>query len=368
MAVARLVSLQRSPVWRWVLLAGLSGLCAFGLEQLHLPAAWLMGPMLAAIALAVAGLPVRLPRPLFFGAQGVVGVMMASHLPVTILPQIAVDWPLFLAGTLSTLLVSSLLGWLMSRTGALPGTTAIWGSSPGAAAAMTLMSEFHGADMRLVAFMQYLRVLCCVLAASLVAHHFHLDATPPALALHSDIPPLTLAASLAVALLGMLAGWRLNVPGGPLLVPLALGIVAQLSGLVQLEMPPPLLALGYALIGCGIGLRFTPEVLRHAARVLPMALASVLTLVAVNAGVAVLLVWLADLDPLTAFLATSPGGADSVAIIAASSAASSLDAPFVMAMQILRFLVVVTLGPALARWLSARGQPPDSQAARPLQP
>jgi hypothetical protein len=133
-------------------------------------------------------------------------------------------------------------------------------------------------------------------------------------------------------------------------------------------MPPLLLALSYALIGCGIGLRFTPEVLRHAARVLPMVLASVLTLVAVNAGVAVLLVWLADLDPLTAFLATSPGGADSVAIIAASSATSSLDAPFVMAMQILRFLVVVSTGPALARWLSARGQSPHTQAARPLQP
>jgi uncharacterized membrane protein AbrB (regulator of aidB expression) len=51
----------------------------------------------------------------------------------------------------------------------LPGTTAIWGSSPGAATAMTLMSESYGADMRLVAVMQYLRVVLVVLTASLVA-------------------------------------------------------------------------------------------------------------------------------------------------------------------------------------------------------
>ena len=40
----------------------------------------------------------------------------------------------------------------------LPGTTAVWGSSPGAATAMVLMAEAFGADARLVAFMQYLRV------------------------------------------------------------------------------------------------------------------------------------------------------------------------------------------------------------------
>ena len=50
---------------------------------------------------------------------------------------------------------------------------------------------------------------------------------------------------------------------------------------------------------------------------------------------------------LTAYLATSPGGADSVAIIAASS--SHVDVPFVMAMQMARFILVLLVGPALAR-------------------
>jgi uncharacterized membrane protein AbrB (regulator of aidB expression) len=50
--------------------------------------------------------------------------------------------------------------------------------------------------------------------------------------------------------------------------------------------------------------------------------------------------------PLTAYLATSPGGADSVAIIAAST---HVDVPFVMAMQMARFMLVLIVGPALAR-------------------
>jgi len=56
-------------------------------------------------------------------------------------------------------------------------------------------------------------------------------------------------------------------------------------------------------------------------------------------------------DPLTAYLATSPGGADSVAIISAST---PVDVPFVMAMQMSRFLIILFLGPALARLLSGR--------------
>jgi uncharacterized membrane protein AbrB (regulator of aidB expression) len=52
-------------------------------------------------------------------------------------------------------------------------------------------------------------------------------------------------------------------------------------------------------------------------------------------------------DPLTAYLATSPGGMDSVAIIAAAS--DTVNVSFVMALQTARFLFVLVLGPAIAR-------------------
>ena len=56
-------------------------------------------------------------------------------------------------------------------------------------------------------------------------------------------------------------------------------------------------------------------------------------------------------DFLTAYLATSPGGADSVAIIAASS---NVDMSFVMAMQTMRFFMVLFTGPATARFIAGR--------------
>ena len=105
----------------------------------------------------------------YFGAQAVIGCLIAGAITPAILVSFLRDWPLFLAMVLSTLVASSLLGWLMSRWQVLPGTTGVWGSSPGAATAMVLMAEAFGADAQLVAFMQYLRVVCVAVAASLIA-------------------------------------------------------------------------------------------------------------------------------------------------------------------------------------------------------
>lgn len=57
-------------------------------------------------------------------------------------------------------------------------------------------------------------------------------------------------------------------------------------------------------------------------------------------------------DPLTAYRATSPGGADSVAIIATHAA--MVDVGLVMAMQLARFMLVLLLGPQVSRWVALR--------------
>ena len=64
-----------------------------------------------------------------------------------------------------------------------------------------------------------------------------------------------------------------------------------------------------------------------------------------------LLAWclanVAHVDALTAYLATSPGGLDSVAVIAAST--PRVDLPFVLALQSVRLLLVIGLAPLLTR-------------------
>jgi uncharacterized protein len=132
---------------------------------------------------------------------------------------------------------------------------------------------------------------------------------------------------------------------------LILGVTLHLSGLVDFQLPEWLLAISYAAVGWSIGLNFTRTILRHAVRALGQIVLSILALMAFCGGLAWLIHRHLGVDPLTAYLATSPGGMDSVAIIAAAS--DNVNLSFVMAMQTARFLFVLLFGPALAR-LTAR--------------
>ena len=122
-------------------------------------------------------------------------------------------------------------------------------------------------------------------------------------------------------------------------------------GLLTIVLPPWLLAVGYTLLGWSVGLGFTRDILGHAYRALPQVALSIFILMAACAVFAFVLVRAAGIDPLTAFLATSPGGVDTVAIIAASS---NVDVPFVMALQAVRLVIVLIAGPPLARFVAQR--------------
>jgi len=342
--------------WLWLIL--FSGVAVFFLESLHLPAALLLGPMIVAIVFAARDKPLTINQYCFYLAQGVVGCMIARAIPSSVFIEMAKNWLLFTACVLSAIIASTLLGWLLTRYQVLPGSTAIWGSSPGAASAMTLMAESYGADVRLVAFMQYLRVVIVAITATLVARFWAPSSTAPAPAFFNIIQPVAwgpFGATLILIITCVIISRYLRIPAGPLLISLACGMIVQDTHLLKLELPSALLMVSYAIIGWNIGLRFNRAILLYVAKALPRLLLSIFSLVAICGSFAFMLVHYAGIDPLTAYLATSPGGADSVAIIASSS---NVDISFVMSMQTGRFLLVLITGPALAKWVA------NSMAAR----
>ena len=351
----RLGSLGGSPIGvRWAALVGLSVVFVLLLELLRLPAALLLGTMAAAILVAAAEGALTVPPWPFYMAQGVIGFMIARSITAPILGAALRDWPLFLIMVVAVIAISSLLGWLLARWRVLPGTVAIWGSSPGAATAMVLMAEAFGADVRLAAFMQYLRVVFVAVVASLVARLWTTSSGAPAAGI-IWFPPIlwtSFLETLALAGFSVIVAQLLRIPAGPLLLPLAVGAALSDLGAMTIDLPPWLLAASYAIVGWSIGLRFTRAILVNAARALPRVAASTLALIASCGVLAAILAATAGVDPLTAYLATSPGGADSVAIIAASS--PNVDVPFVMAMQTVRFVVIIFVGPALARFIAGR--------------
>lgn len=221
---------------------------------------------------------------------------------------------------------------------------------------MVLMAEAFGDDQRLVAFMQYLRVIIVSLGAALIAGlwvDMHAAGLPPR-SWFPALEPWPFAMAILIALGGAGLGRLARLPSPDFLGSFMLGAVLHLAFGVEVQIPAWLAAAGFAAIGCSIGLRFQRETLRRAVRALPQVVLSILMLMAFCAGIAFVLVQQMGVDPLTAYLATSPGGMDTVAIVAI--AAGSVDMSFIMTMQALRFLFVLLAGPAIARLVASRAR------------
>lgn len=342
----------RTILVRWGVLLGLSLLLAGLLNLLRLPAALLLGPMIAGICVATLDGAIDIPDQAFGLAQGLLGCLIGGIL-AKLLGTGSGDWGVLVAGALSVVVFSSGLGWLLNRTGLLPGTTALWGLSPGAASAMTVMCEDYGADARIVGLMQYMRVVIVALIASTGARLLGATVAPAAaVQLFGPIQWGPFAATLALAAAGPLVSKRLGLRAGALLLPMVAGAALVHFHVMTMELPRWLLACGYAAIGWRVGLRFTVRLLLQAARALPQILMCTFTLIAMCGVLAMLLVEFAGIDPITAWLATNPGGADTAAIIASSS--QNVDAGFIMTMQTVRFITVLVLGPFFAKLLSPR--------------
>jgi membrane AbrB-like protein len=343
---------DRNPAVQWAALLALSLILIPLLRAARLPAAAMLGPLTAAILTTAAEGSIRIPLGPFVLAEAVIGCMIARAFQLPMLAEVLHNWPLFLIAVAAVLVVSCALSWLLVRWRVLPGSTAIWGSFPGAALVMTLMAEAYGEDVRLVAFMQYLRVALIAIVASLVARLWL--GTGGAVAQIIWFPAVawgSFGATAAVVVFGAFFGPKMRIPAGALLLPMIAAAALQDFGILKIELPPLLLALSYAVIGWSIGVRFTRPILVHVARAFPRVFASTLSLIAMCAGIGYVLAAAAHVDPLTAYLATSPGGVDSVAIIAAGS---NVNLPFVMAMQTARFLIVLSIGPSLARFMTRR--------------
>jgi membrane AbrB-like protein len=357
----------RTIALRWTGLLVLSAAFVAVLELLRLPAALLLGPMLAGIIFSAMETTVKVPKLATAISQALVGCLIAQSIPLSILTEMGKDWPIFLGGVVSVIVAGVSLGYILARLQVLPGTTAIWASMPGGASAMSILAESFGADMRLVAFMQYLRVVCVAIAATAISRIWVSASgeAPPAIIWFPPIAVLPMIETVALVAFCIVFSRIAKVQVSIFLMPMILGLVLQTLGLIQIELPPWLLAISYAFIGWNIGLRFTRAILHHAARALPRVLGSIALLIAICCGFAAVLVKVMGVDPLTAYLATSPGGADSVAIIATST---PVDVPFIMAMQLMRLFVILLTGPFIARaivkWSRLRDEPAAPAAAQ----
>ncbi|MGK5110564.1 MULTISPECIES: AbrB family transcriptional regulator [unclassified Geodermatophilus] len=322
-------------------------------DALDLPSPSLFGGLLAGLVRGLAGRRrLVVPRPGMMAAQALIGVSVGALVDVDTLAAIGRDWLPVLLVVVGTLALTVLAGLLMRLQPGITPVTGAFAMIAGGASGITAMSRELGADDRMVAVLQYLRVLIIVVLMPVVATAlFGAEPGSGGTTVAEAGPgwPAGLLYAAVSVLAGIPLARLLRIPVPALLGPMLIAAGLDLSGLSGgAQVPVALELAAFLAIGLAVGLNFTRDSLRTIGRALPLALAIILGLIAACAGLGAVLTATTGASALDAYLATTPGGLYAVLATARDGGA---DATFVLAVQVLRLFVMLLSAPLLARWL-----------------
>jgi len=337
----------------WILLAALVAAVSTAFDLLGLPTPLLFGGLAGALVYALArpSRPLTLPASSFRVGQAVVGTIVGASIDWGSLAALGADWLVVLLVSCFSLVVSVLAGQVLVRHG-VSRATATFSSIAGGAAGLTALSQELGADSRVVAVLQYLRLLVVLVTLPLVVTvgfgfegNGAASVSGPAAA--DDWAVDLLFAALVIAV-GLVGGRLLRLPAADILGPLvAASLLHLVPFLAAAGVPALVAAVGYLAIGVQVGLKFTVASVRAIGAMVPTALLTIAVTLAACGGLGWVLTRTTDASGLEAYLATTPGGIYAVM----GTAAETGDPGFVAAAQVLRLVIVLGSAPFVAVFL-----------------
>ncbi|MGU3437809.1 AbrB family transcriptional regulator [Actinomycetes bacterium M1A6_2h] len=348
---------DRHPAFAWAILAVVTALATFGAERLGVPSAALFVALFVATGFALTGIgPARVPRRAAMAAQAVLGVEIGTLLQRDTLSGLGSGWVAVVLVCLGTLLLSLAAGALLGLHRDVDHLTGALALVAGGASGLVAITQELGGDERVVAVVQYLRVLLVTASLPLVATVVFAADTSAGPAVTTSTGTASWYVSIAFvtvcAAVGVLLARLCRLPAPALLGPLIVSAAADLLGFgFGAAVPTILLTVAYFAIGWQAGLRFTVSSLRSIGRVLPWALLLIIAIAVGCALLGLLLVQTTSITPYEAYLATTPGGVYAVLAIAA---ATGVNVTFVVAAQIVRVFMMLFAVPVGARLLRSR--------------
>jgi membrane AbrB-like protein len=322
------------------------------LAVLGAPSPTLFGGLVAGLVRALASRGrVTVPARATAAAQAVIGVTVGALVDPETLGAVASNWLPVLLVTLATLALSLAAGLLLRLQRGISPVTSAFSMIAGGASGIIAMARELGADERMVAVLQYLRVLLIVALMPVVATVAY-GAPVSGDGAGSLAGPgwaAGLLFTVGCAVVGLVAGRLVRLPMAILLGPMVAAAAVELTGLgAGTQVPGPVADAAFLVIGLQVGLSFTRESLRTIGRALPMALVAIVGLIVASAGLGAVLAATTGASALDGYLATTPGG---LYAVLATASGSGADVTFVLAVQVLRLVVMLLSAPMVARWL-----------------
>lgn len=307
-----------------------------GFYALHLPLAWLLGPLLATAAMTLSGHSMPVSTKARRVGQIVIGISIGLHVTGAVIVSILPWIPVMIGAALLSIVIAAILSVVYARLARIDAVSAYYAMLPGGLSEMANVGLSEGARPEPITIGQTLRVSLVVLTLPPLIFAFGIDGNELT-ANASIVPWWTIPILIAIGALGVTLTRRLGIDNSWMTGSLiAVGLVSAL-GWPAGQIIPMVLWVAQFLIGINIGARFEREQIVRLPRVALYGAVMVLTMTACSALIAAVLALSSGVDFATLALAVAPGG---IAEMAATAQALHLSLVLITGFHLTRALIV----------------------------
>jgi membrane AbrB-like protein len=336
---------------------GLIGALVFA--ELRIPLPYVVGPMFANMVTALMFPKIELwvPAWLKLASLMVIGALFGMTVTPDLIYHIPQWWPTMLLIVVFVVLAVASVTLFMRAMG-YDMVTSYFSSTPGGMIAAIAMSSAYHADVRTVSLTQSIRMIVTVftipIAFRLFADYHPTDAVAVALKA-TNVELRDVALGIAASIGGYYAGKLIRVPSPHMFGPM-IGVAAvNLTGILHLQFPDPLVAVAQIVIGAEVGASFTGIRVRQVARGLMTGVVAGFIILGVGVACAMIAHWITGISSTQLILAFAPGGFAEMALVAFGLGS---DLTFVIFHQLVRYILVMIASPTMVAVLRRTGALP----------
>jgi membrane AbrB-like protein len=320
------------------------------------PLPWMLGAFLASAVVSLTGVSLfgltpDLPMPIRNAFVAVIGVMIGGTFHAGTFASMQTLWIPILAVGVFVLAAWSMNYVLFRQLGHFDRATAFFAGMPGGLVEAIAIGERSGADVAALSLQQFARIALVITTVPFIFFIWRGEAVGSAAGMTlakpgTGLDPQDALILLSCAIAGFYGGKLIRLPAHILTGPLVLSAVAHLLGLTDATPPGWIIATAQVFVGTGLGARFRGFRLSRVFTAFWLAAVSVSLMLALGAGIVLILRLFIETPFDVLFISFAPGGVTETALIALSLHASPV---FVTTLHVFRIFFTVILSSFAAR-------------------
>ena len=320
-------------------------------ENLSIPLAWFLGPMIVTSILSLCGIKLIMPRLVLSGVLILLGLYIGNYIDKNLFSQMN-QWLWTSAIMLGYIILSVLfVSKYLEKFSGYEKKTSIFSAAPGALGPLLILAEDEKSDLSQVATSHLIRLIIIITVFPFIVNSFYEQSSIENVILNDNQEIKDLIILLFVSLILVFIFDKIKIPAALLSGTLIASGILQITEIASYKLTPNIIDFCLLILGSSVGCRFANKTFSEIGKNALHSFIATFLLVILGLVAAFVASLVIEKNFFTLLLSYCPGGIYEVAVIAIFF---DLDPEFVSFHHIIRLLMILFIVPIILRFIQKK--------------